>query len=67
MAKYYNEKVAVVSGLSSGVLHIWAHMHFANWTLQRGIESNVTWIMAVSALVFTWLLLSEKDNYHENN
>lgn len=66
MGELYNEKVAFVSGVASGALHIYAHMYFAGWSFNEGIESMVTWVMAVSAFVFMWVLLTEKDNYHGN-
>lgn len=64
MGKYYNEKVGILSGVSSGALHGFAHMEFAGWTMQRAIESNVTWVMAIAGAIFTYVLLAEKDNYH---
>lgn len=66
MAENYNLKVGALSGVASGAFHGYAHMYFAGWTLQRAIESNVTWVMAISAFAFTTFLLMEKDNYHEN-
>ncbi|QSJ05045.1 virion protein [Haloarcula virus Hardyhisp2] len=60
----YNLKVGAISGISSGAIHGFAHMYFANWSLQRAIESNVTWVMAIAGMVATYALLAEKDNYH---
>lgn len=60
----YNAKVGVLSGVSSGALHGFAHMELAGWTMQRAIESNVTWVMVIAAGVMTYALLAEKDNYH---
>lgn len=60
----YNFKVATVSGISAATLHVFAHMQFNNWTVNQGVESNVTWLIGVSAFVAMFAMLQAKDNYH---
>lgn len=61
---HYNAKASFISGVANAAIHGFAHMHFANWSVQRALESNVTWVMGVVAFVATFILLTAKDDYH---
>lgn len=42
-------KLAALAAAANGGVHIWAHMHYAGWSLDKGLGSMITWVMVVAA------------------
>jgi len=60
----YNFKVATVAGVSNAALFTVVNMQMNGWSVQQGIESGETWLMAFIAAISIFALLGAKDSYH---